>query len=109
MKLNDRQQQQYDLQEKLAEKLGKFDQSAGADGAHYASSEENPFAAEGIVCSNCVYWVGPNGCEIVEGNIEPNAICKLWIIPEAKLAAPEDAALPAPDEAMEMGVENDGI
>lgn len=85
MELNDRQQQQYELQEQLVEKLGKFDQTAGADGAHYAPADKNPFVNDGLVCSNCVYFRGPEACEIVEGTIEPNAICKLWIIPEERL------------------------
>lgn len=90
MELNDRQQQQYELQEKLVKELGKFDQSTGADGAHYAPADKNPFVKDGIVCSNCVYWRGPAACEIVDGKLDPNGVCKLWIIPQERLA-PGDA------------------
>lgn len=73
---------QYDAYEDIVEKFGKFDQSAGRNGAHYAPSEKNPFKEDGLICANCVFYEGGQGCEIVSGQIEPNAICKLWIIPE---------------------------
>jgi hypothetical protein len=58
--------------------------------AHYFDA--NPFASEGIKCSNCVFYrqatdaVGV--CEIVEGAVSAEGVCKLWIIP-AELRAPE--------------------
>ena len=86
--LNDRQKDQaMDLAE-LAVEYGKFDQSTGADGAHYAPASANPFKGEGIVCRNCVFFDElANGCQIVSGDIEPEAICKLWVIPETSLVA----------------------
>jgi hypothetical protein len=81
--LNERQQMQYELLEQVAEKYGKWDQSAGAEGSHYASAAENPFKQKGLICANCVYYQGGQGCEIVSGKIEPEAICKLWIINES--------------------------
>ena len=64
----------------VAEKFGKFDQSMGANGAHYM--DRSPFAHNGIVCSNCAFYEGPRGCEVVNGDIAPDAICKLWVVPE---------------------------
>lgn len=81
-KLNNRQQMMYDHYEMCVESHGKFDQTSGANGAHYAPANKNPFIEEGLICSNCVFFKGGQGCEIVAGTIEPNAICKLWIIPE---------------------------
>jgi hypothetical protein len=58
--------------------------------AHYF--DVSPFASEGIKCANCVFYrkatdaVGV--CEIVEGAVSAEGICKLWIIP-AELRAPE--------------------
>lgn len=83
--LNERQEALYEATEKLVEDHGKFDQGAGPDGAHYMPAAKNPFVKDGLVCSNCAYWVGPNGCEIVAGKLEPNAICKLWIIDGSRL------------------------
>jgi HK97 family phage prohead protease len=60
-----------------------FDQGTGAQGAHYMA--DNPFAAEGLACSNCAFYDGPRACEIVAGDIDPEAVCKFWIIPETLL------------------------
>lgn len=85
--LNNRQKAQYKYYEDLVEEYGIFDQSIGANGAHYAPAEKNPFKEEGMICANCVFYEGGGGCEIVSGQIEPNAICKLWIIPENLLSS----------------------
>lgn len=92
MELNDRQQGQYEMLEKLVEQQGKFEQADGPDGAHYMPPAKNPFVAKHMVCSNCAFWRGPDGCEIVEGRIEPEALCKLWIIPEERLSGGEEDA-----------------
>jgi hypothetical protein len=81
-KLTDRQKKLYEAYEEVVEEYGKFNQSAKANGAHYAPASKNPFKNAGMVCGNCVYFIGGGGCEIVSGKIEPMAICKLWIIPE---------------------------
>lgn len=86
--LNERQQEQANDLAELTVKFGKFDQSTGADGAHYAPASANPFIGEGLVCKNCVFFDEmSNGCQIVTGDIEPEAVCKLWIIPETSLVA----------------------
>lgn len=81
-KLNDRQKMMYEHYEHVVEQYGKFNQSAKANGAHYAPGQLNPFKNEGMICGNCVFFVGGGGCEIVSGKIDPNGICKLWIIPQ---------------------------
>jgi len=81
--INPRQAAMYDLYEKIAEEFGKWGQGADGDGAHYVA--QSPFADEGMVCANCVFYEGGGGCEIVEGEIAPNGICKLWVISESKL------------------------
>jgi len=78
--LTPRQFTMYDLFETMAEEFGKWDQTAGPDGAHYASAETNPFKEKGLMCMNCAFFQGGKRCEIVDGEIEPEAICKLWII-----------------------------
>ena len=81
-KLTDRQKMMYENYETCVETHGKFDQSSKANGAHYAPAEANPFKEEGLVCGNCVFFLGGGGCELVAGQIENEGICKLWIIPE---------------------------
>jgi hypothetical protein len=43
-----------------------------------------------MVCSSCIFYEGPRGCEVVEGDIAPEGICKLWIIPAELLPAAAD-------------------
>ena len=80
-----RQKALYDAVEGVAELFGKFDQGTGPDGAHYVA--ESPF--DGMVCSSCVFYEGARGCEVVDGDIAPEGVCKLWIIPEALMPGTE--------------------
>lgn len=80
---NKRQQMLYEALEELVDEFGKFDQSMGNDGAHYVA--ESPFP--GVVCKNCIFFEGANMCEIVEGEVLPEAVCKFWVIPENLLPA----------------------
>jgi hypothetical protein len=86
--LSDRQMELADSYCEIVDQYGQFDQSSGANGAHYA--EKNPFASEGLKCSNCIFYEGGKACHIVTGTIDPNAICKLWIIKE-EILNPEDS------------------
>ena len=86
--LNERQKEQAEGYAELAVKFGMFDQTTGANGAHYAPADKNPFVAEGLACKNCVFFDEMNNqCQIVSGDIEPDAVCKLWVIPEQTLVA----------------------
>lgn len=72
--------------EDIVEEVGQFDQSTSGTGAHYAPADANPFKAEGLMCQNCVFYEGARACELVAGDIDPEAICKLWVIPNALLS-----------------------
>jgi HK97 family phage prohead protease len=65
----------------IVDVFGQYDQGSGADGAHYVAA--SPFVADGLVCSSCAYYQGPRACELVAGDIDPNGICKKWVIPQA--------------------------
>lgn len=80
--LSDRQRAQYVAQRKIADENGLWAKEMSSEGAHY--TEQNPFKAQGIICKNCAHYE-PGKCEIVEGAIAPDAICKLWIIPNSKI------------------------
>jgi len=82
--INPRQAAMYDIYEKIADEFGAWDQGIGGNGAHYV--EQSPFAEDGMICANCVFYEGGGGCEIVSGDIAPNGICKLWIISEEKMS-----------------------
>ena len=84
----------YEALEEITDEVGEFSQTD----AHYMP--ESPFAGQGMVCSNCAFYQGPAACEIVEGEIQPGALCKFWIIPASKLsaeAAPEPRTLTGPE------------
>jgi hypothetical protein len=74
--LTSREAATYEAQERFVQQYGKYPQAE----AHYVGAEENPFIDSGMICGNCVYWE-QGQCDIVQGQIETNAICKLWIIP----------------------------
>jgi len=92
--LKARQISMYRMFEDIAKKYGPWDRGTKADGAHYV--EKSPFEAEGMICGNCAFFVGGAQCEIVEGEIAPTAICKLWVIKESLIKeAKSDDASPA--------------
>lgn len=66
--------------EGIAEEYGPFSQES----AHYVA--DNPFAERGIKCANCVFFEAEGRCYVVAGEIAPEAICKLWVIPEDKMS-----------------------
>ena len=86
--LNDRQRAQYEAIEAVVEAFGPYDQSAGPNGAHYMA--ENPFAADGLNCASCAFYDGQRACEVVSGDIAPEAVCKLWVIPADLLTVRSD-------------------
>lgn len=90
--LTPRQQAHYQALEIIVDAFGLFDQSSGPDGAHYIPENENPFAEEGLMCANCCFYEGGQACEIVEGQIEPMALCKLWVIKADLIGEPMDKA-----------------
>ena len=99
--LNERQQEQAEDTAEIVLEFGQYDQSSLANGAHYAPADKNPFKNDGLVCDNCIFFNEANGqCVVVSGEIEPEAICKLWIIPENKIGMP--VSEPADDAQEEL-------
>ena len=79
--LNDRQNEQYNKLLDIVGIFGKYNKHINNNGAHYIGPKQNPFNRKGMKCQNCVFYKNKI-CSIVEGSIDPNALCKLWIIPE---------------------------
>lgn len=98
--LQPRQSALYEALEVVAEHFGKFDATAGPNGAHYMSEDDNPFVDEGLMCGNCVFYEGGQACEIVSGQIHPMALCKLWIIKGDLIESPVDKADLTPPEGV---------
>lgn len=95
--LQPRQKALYQALEIVAEAFGDFDQSSGANGAHYMAADDNPFVEEGLMCANCVFYEGGQRCEIVQGQIDPLALCKLWIIDENLLSVNKGSSHTPPE------------
>jgi hypothetical protein len=74
---------------------GKFDTSAGANGAHYIPAEQNVFMAKGICCQHCYFYQPDYQCAIVDAIIDPMAVCKFWVIPQSEImeAMPESEVI----------------
>lgn len=89
----------YEAIEQISVENGQWPQE-GPDGAHYMS--ENPFAAKGMRCENCIFWEEGGACEVVEGKIDPGAICKLWVIPEERLVVKAERCVNPASEAARL-------
>jgi hypothetical protein len=68
--------------EDIVDEYGPWPQG-GPAGSHYI--EVSPFAERGMKCSNCIFFEA-GACEVVQGSISENGICKLWVIPEGKMS-----------------------
>ena len=91
--LSDRQKEMAETTAELAMQFGMFKQDSSANGAHYFDGSKNPFGKEGIKCYNCIFFnEDANQCIVVEGSIDPEGLCKLWVIPEDELGEmPEES------------------
>jgi hypothetical protein len=85
--LSDRQKEMAEHTAETALQFGMFKQDSGADGAHYFDGSKNPFKSEGVMCKNCIFYNEDAAqCIVVEGSIDPEGLCKLWVIPEDELS-----------------------
>ena len=83
-----RQRLLYDKLEYVVETFGAFNKGAGADGLHYIEPSDNVFKDEGLMCSQCAFFQGGGICELQAPTdlVEPDAVCKFWIVPDASAA-----------------------
>ena len=79
--LNERQSDLAESYSEIVMEYGQFDQGYGANGAHYGDGSNNPFKSEGLKCASCIFYED-GACSLVSGQIDPEGICKLWIIAE---------------------------
>jgi len=96
--------------ESIAETFGPWDGGTGADGAHYIAPADNPWTDDGLACARCAFYRGGGGCEILAQSVDPDGLCRFWIVPDPNAtpapvmdAMPEDdTTTPAEDEPMAM-------
>lgn len=96
--LTEKQQELIDSLVEITDEYGKFNWGMDGDGSHYTPAQDNPFKEQGLVCANCVFFAKEsNSCAIVAGVLEPDAICKFWVIENEEL----DVEIPAEPEEEE--------
>jgi hypothetical protein len=104
--LTPRQLAMVDSQLEIVYSFGQFDQTDGPDGVDYDGGDENDDLDEGLSCANCVFFdegsetydpsdpndldtngpdTNPGSCALVSGDIDPQGLCKLWVIPADNL------------------------
>ena len=92
----------YETLENIAHETGMFGKGIDGNGAHYM--EASAFADQGMVCANCAFYVGGRACHLVSGQINPEGLCKFWIIPNVLL---EDALSRSKHDEDEDDLESD--
>lgn len=70
----------------ITAKLGPFSRDAGSEGAGYVAADKNTGAGTGFKCENCAFFRIPKGCSIMSGPVERGGVCRLYVIPQDKLA-----------------------
>lgn len=92
-----RQRALYDKLDDMAEVFGPWDAGIGADGAHYMAPAANPFLEDGLACQRCAFYRGGGGCEILAQSVEPEGLCRWWIVPD-----PNATPAPMSDDTEDM-------
>jgi hypothetical protein len=73
----------------ITEKYGRFDQDGDGVWAGYVPADKNRKADIGVVCANCVFYLGGTECRILALPVEPAGRCRFAVIPEG-VVRPED-------------------
>jgi starvation-inducible DNA-binding protein len=66
----------------IASKYGKFNEDQTGIWAGYYPASENPYAAMGVKCSNCVLYRGGENCAIIALPVEPEGYCRFAVLPD---------------------------
>lgn len=66
----------------ITQKHGPFDQDGDGVWAGYTPASENEVKDIGVKCSNCVFFRGPNKCQIISLEVEADGKCRFAVIPE---------------------------
>jgi hypothetical protein len=66
----------------IANKYGKFNEDSTGIWAGYKPAAENPYAAMGVKCGNCVLYRGGTECAIVAFEVEPEGKCRFAVLPD---------------------------
>ena len=82
---NNLDQEESDLRDallKIVKRHGRFNEDSDGVWAGYKPAAENPVAAIGVKCANCVFYQGGNSCKIIAMDVEPEGKCRFAVIPK---------------------------
>ena len=85
LNLSNREMEQVQAYYDIADAYGSWNQGPLGEGAHYFDGGDNPFIEDGMICGNCVFYLPDGRCQIVQGSIDYEGLCKLWVIPDNAL------------------------
>jgi hypothetical protein len=74
----------------ITQKHGPFDQDGTGVWAGYTPASENEVRDIGVKCSNCVFFQGPNKCQIISLEVEADGKCRFAVIPEGVVSVKPD-------------------
>lgn len=70
----------------ITQKHGPFDQDGDGVWAGYTPAAENEVKDIGVKCSNCVFFQGPNKCQIISLEVEADGKCRFAVLPEGAVS-----------------------
>lgn len=70
----------------ITQKHGPFDQDGDGVWAGYTPASENEVKDIGVKCSNCVFFQGPNKCQIIALEVEADGKCRFAVLPEGAVS-----------------------
>jgi hypothetical protein len=72
----------------ITQKYGKFnDDNTGVWAGYTPASENEENAKIGVKCGNCVFFGAPNGCQIIESEVEDGGLCRFAVLPDGAVTA----------------------
>lgn len=69
----------------IADKYGKFNEDQTGIWADYHEPEDNPYAAMGVKCGNCVLYRGGEECAIVAFKVAEEGYCRFAVLPDGSV------------------------
>jgi hypothetical protein len=82
--------EEQDLADALLEvvaKHGKFNEDQIGVWAGYTPAAENKVAKIGVICANCVFYLGGDQCQIISLPVEPMGKCRFAVLPDGVVSA----------------------
>jgi hypothetical protein len=72
----------------ITQKYGKFNDDNTGVWAGYTPAAENVENAKiGVKCGNCVFFNSPNGCSIIDSEVEDGGLCRFAVLPDGAVTA----------------------